>query len=448
MATALVILAAGRGTRMVSDRPKVLHRIGGLSLIGHAMVAGAAAAPERTIVVTGHGAAAVEAEVAALDPGATCVRQDSQLGTGHAVLQAAPALEGFAGDILVLYGDTPFVRGATLARVAAARTRADVVVLGFHADDPGRYGRLVTEGDSLVRIVEAADATPEEAALGLCNSGILAADAATLWRLVRCLGTDNAAGEYYLTDLPGLAVAEGLTATVVTCAETETLGINTRAELADAEAVFQRDRRNAALRAGVTLQAPETVFFAADTKLDRDVVVEPHVVFGPGVRAEAGATVRAFTHLEGCHLGRDAVVGPHARLRPGARIGDGARIGNFVEVKAARIGDGAKVNHLSYVGDATIGPAANVGAGTVTCNYDGVGKHHTRIGAGAFIGSGTMLVAPVSVGAHAMTGSGSVITQDVAPEALAIGRARQVTKPGLATRLMQRLRAVKAARKG
>lgn len=448
MPTALVILAAGQGTRMNSDQPKVLHQIGGAPLIAHALAAGAALAPERTVVVTGHGAAAVEAAVSAIDPAATCVRQNEQLGTGHAVLQAAPALDGFSGDVIVLYGDTPFVSAETLAAMQSARAGHDIVVLGFRAADPGRYGRLVMEGERLVRIVEAADASGDDHAIDFCNSGLMAADAATLFALLAEVGNGNAAGEYYLTDVPELAVARGLSATAIACPQAETLGINTRAELAAAEALFQEARRAAALGAGVTLTAPHTVHFALDTHIGRDTVVEPHVIFGPGVTVESGARIRAFSHLEGAHVGAGAIVGPFARLRPGAELGNDARIGNFVEVKEARIGEGTKVNHLSYVGDATIGQGANLGAGTVTCNYDGVMKHHTEIGDDVFIGSDTMLVAPVRVGDGAMTASGSVITEDVPAGALAVGRARQVNKPGLALRLMARLRAIKTARKG
>jgi bifunctional UDP-N-acetylglucosamine pyrophosphorylase/glucosamine-1-phosphate N-acetyltransferase len=446
--TALVVLAAGAGTRMNSDRPKPLHDLGGLPLIAHALEAGRALMPARIVVVTGHGAEAVEAAVAGIAPEAVCVRQEEQRGTGHAVLMAAPALEGFAGDAVVLYADTPFVTPGTLARMQAARDVHDVVVLGFEAADPGRYGRLVTEGERLLRIVEAKDATEAELAIRLCNSGLMAAEADTLMRLLARIEPQNAAGEYYLTDLAELAVAEGLSATAVLCPEEETLGINSRAELAVAEARLQAAKRAEMLEAGVTLTWPESVHFAADTVIGRDAVIEPHVVFGPGVTVESGARIRAFSHLEGAHVSAGAVVGPYSRLRPDAEIGEDARIGNFVEVKAATIGEGAKVNHLSYVGDAEIGAGANVGAGTVTCNYDGVMKHRTVVGRGAFIGSDTMLVAPVTVGARAMTASGSVITADVPDGALAVARARQVNKPGLAVRLMERLRAIKSSRKG
>ena len=445
---ALIVLAAGQGTRMNSDLPKPLHKLGGMPLIAHALFAGAALDPARIVVVTGHGAEAVEKAVADLMPFAACVRQEAQLGTGHAVLQAAPALDGFEGDAIVLYADTPFIRPETLAAMQDARARHDVVVLGFHAADPGRYGRLILNGDTLERIVEAKDATPGELAVDTCNSGLLAGDAQTLLRLLARVTNDNAAGEYYLTDLPALARAEGLSATAILCPEAETLGINSRAELAAAETAFQAMKRAEMLETGVAMQAPDTVIFALDTWVGRDAEIEAHVVFGPGVTVESGAQIRAFSHLEGCHVSAGAVIGPHARLRPGAEIGNDARIGNFVEVKEAQIGDGAKVNHLSYIGDATVGERANIGAGTVTCNYDGVMKHRTTIGRDAFVGSDTMLVAPVTLGDRAMTASGSVITEDVPDGALALGRAKQVNKPGLAVKLMERLRATKAARKG
>ncbi len=447
MGTALILLAAGQGTRMASDRPKVLHKIAGAPLLHHAMASGRALEPERVVVVAGHGAEAVSTAATAIDPNARIVIQDQQLGTGHAVAQAMPALEGFSGDVVVLYGDTPLIRAETLRAMREAREAYDVVVLGFEAADPGRYGRLVTDGDALLRIVEFKDASDEERALTLCNSGIMMASAEHMAMLVGKLSNDNAAGEYYLTDIIALAREAGLSAGVVRCDETETMGVDTRADLAGAEAVFQARARAAALAAGVTLTAPDTVHFAFDTALGRDAIIEQHVVFGPGVTVETGARIRAFSHLEGAHVSRGAIVGPYARLRPGAELAEDVRIGNFVEVKAAEIGAGAKVNHLSYIGDASIGEASNIGAGTVTCNYDGVFKHRTEIGARVFVGSDTMLVAPVSLGDDAMTASGSVITEDVPAGALGIARARQETKPGLAKRLMERLRALKS-RKG
>ncbi|PYE85395.1 bifunctional UDP-N-acetylglucosamine diphosphorylase/glucosamine-1-phosphate N-acetyltransferase GlmU [Pseudoroseicyclus aestuarii] len=446
MATALIVLAAGRGTRMNSDLPKVLHRLGGVPMLAHALAAGRALEPERTVVVTGHEAEMVEAALAKLDDEALSARQEEQLGTGHAVMQARAALNGFEGDAVVLYGDTPFITPETLERLVEARRAADVVVLGFEPADPARYGRLVTEGDDLLRITEYKDADAATRAIGLCNSGVVAADAATLFSLLDEVGNDNASGEYYLTDIVSVARARGLSARVVRCDEAETLGINSRAELAAAEAAFQARARASALEDGVTLAAPETVFFSLHTAIGRDTVIEPNVVFGPDVTIESGVTIRAFSHLEGCHVSRGSTIGPFARLRPGAELSEGVHIGNFVEVKNAQVAEGAKINHLTYIGDADIGARSNIGAGTVTCNYDGVFKHRTTIGADAFIGSSTMLVAPVSLGDGAMTGSGSVITSDVPAGDLAIGRARQVNKPGLARRLFEKLRAQKAAR--
>lgn len=439
-ATALVILAAGKGTRMKSDLPKVLHPLAGVPMLAHAMRAGATLAPERTVIVAGHGAEQVEKAARAIDPHVSIALQTELVGTANAVAQAAQALSGFSGDVFVLYGDTPFIGHDTLQRMAEARTRHDVVVLGFEAADPARYGRLVMTGDRLERIVEFKDATDAEKAITFCNSGVICANAEILFSLIDAVDCNNAAGEYYLTDIVGLAQARGLSATAVACDEAETLGINSRAELAAAEAAFQARARAAALADGVTLSAPETVHFSLDTVLGPDTVVEPYVVFGPGVTVEGGAHIRAFSHLEGCHVATGAVVGPYARLRPGADLDQGARVGNFVEIKNARLGAGAKVNHLSYVGDADVGAASNIGAGTITCNYDGVMKHRTEIGENVFVGSSTMLVAPVRLGDGSMTGSGSVITEDVPDGALAIGRARQVTKPGLATRLFDMLR--------
>lgn len=441
MPVALVVLAAGEGTRMLSDLPKVLHRLGQAPLLWHALRAGAALEPERTIVVTGHGAEAVAASAHAFDPGLRIVRQGPDRGTAAAVRAALPELEGFPGDVIVLYGDTPFVSPETLSAMVAARAAHDVVVLGFEARDPTGYGRLLTRGESLLAIVEHAEATPEERRITLCNSGVICTSAAILAELLPRIGNANAKGEYYLTDLVALARATGRSAGVIRCAEAETLGINSRAELAAAEALLQGRMRAEALARGVTLQAPETVIFAWDTEIGRDATVGAHVVFGPGVTVETGAEIRPFCHLEGCHISRGAVVGPFARLRPGAELAEDVRVGNFVEIKEAVIGEGAKVNHLAYVGDAEVGAGANIGAGTITCNYDGVSKHRTEIGAGAFIGSDTMLVAPVRIGAGAMTASGSVITRDVPDGALAIARARQEVKPGFAARLFERLRA-------
>lgn len=447
MSTALVILAAGKGTRMNSDIPKVLHPIAQAPMLAHAMAAGAALEPERVVVVAGHGADAVRKAATAIDPDAQVVLQSEQLGTAHAVAQARAALDGFDGDVIVLFGDTPFLKPETLKRMLAARKTHDLVVLGFDiAEVQPRYGRLIMDGDRLVRIVEYKDATESERALRFTNSGLLACDAAMLFDLIDGVGNDNAAGEYYLTEVVGLANTRGLRATAIKCEESETLGVDSRVDLAGADALFQSRARAELMGNGVTLMAPDTVYLALDTVIGRDTVIEPNVVFGPGVTVESGAHIRAFSHLEGCHVSRGAVVGPYARLRPGAELAEDTRIGNFVEVKAARIGEGAKINHLSYVGDATVGAGSNIGAGTITCNYDGVMKHHTQIGENVFVGSNTMLVAPVTLGDGAMTASGSVITRDVEADALAMARAPQEVKPGRARKLFDMLRARKARR--
>lgn len=447
MATNLIVLAAGHGTRMLSDTPKVLHKVAGLPLFAHALNAGARMEPDNTVLVVGAGAETVQAAARAYDDTLKFAVQNPPQGTGDAVKIGLSAIPDADGDALVLYADTPFISAQTLEEMSKARAGgADIVVLGFEAGDPARYGRLIVRDDALERIVEFKDATPEERAVTLCNSGVILSGTAPLRDLLEQVTNDNEAGEYYLTDIVGLARKAGLTARVVTCREAETLGINSRADLAAAEAVFQNRARAEALATGVTLQAPETVYFSHDTVLGRDALVEPNVVFGPGVTVETGATIRAFSHLEGCHVARGAVVGPFARLRPGAELCEDVKVGNFVEVKNAALAAGAKVNHLSYVGDASVGEAANIGAGTVTCNYDGVSKHRTEIGARAFIGSDTMLVAPVRIGEEAMTASGSVITKDVPDGALALGRADQVTKPGLARRMFEKLKAAKARR--
>jgi bifunctional UDP-N-acetylglucosamine pyrophosphorylase/glucosamine-1-phosphate N-acetyltransferase len=446
MATQLIVLAAGQGTRMLSDRPKVLHEIGHAPLFAHALASGAVLEPERTVLVVGHGAEAVAEAAREIDDSIAIAVQEEQKGTAHAVLAAGPALEGAGGDTVVLYGDTPFIRPETLERMKEARAAHDIVVLGFEAADPARYGRLILDGDRLLRIVEFKDATPDERAIALCNSGVIMADTATLLRLCAAVRNDNAAGEFYLTDIVSLARAEGLSATVVLCDEAETMGVNSRTDLAAAEAAFQARRRAEALSDGVTLTAPDTVFFAHDTWVGRDAIIEPHVIFGPGVTVETGARIRAFSHLEGAHVGADALVGPFARLRPGAELANDSRVGNFVEIKNAQIGEGTKVNHLSYIGDATVGDGTNIGAVTITCNYDGVSKHRTEIGSRVFIGSDTMLVAPVKVGDGAMTATGTVVTRDVPPGDMAVARARQENKQGYAIRLFEKLKAAKAAR--
>ena len=432
---------------MNSDLPKVLHPIAHAPMLAHAMAAGAVLEPQRTVIIAGHGAEAVAAMVAETDETAQVVIQAEQLGTGHAVAQARAALDGFDGDVVVLFGDTPFLRPDTLDRMIAAHGAHDLVILGFDTADPAaRYGRLIVANGQLEKIVEYKDATPEERAISFCNSGLMACDAATLFELVAEIDNDNAQGEYYLTDIVELAQARGLSVTAVKCDEAETLGINSRADLAAADAVFQARARAELMENGVTLMAPDTVYLAFDTVIGRDTVIEPNVVFGPGVTVESGATIRAFCHLEGCHVSRGATIGPFARLRPGAELAEEVHIGNFVEIKNAQVAEGAKINHLTYIGDAEIGARSNIGAGTITCNYDGVMKHRTVIGADAFIGSDTMLVAPVTVGDGAMTATGSVITRDIEPGALAVARTRQDNKPGFARKFFDKLRAQKARR--
>jgi len=445
----VVILAAGQGTRMNSDRPKVLHELAGAPLLHHAMRSAAALGPERMVVVTGVGSPDVEKAARAFDAEVQAVHQAEQQGTAHAVLQAQDLLADHDGDVIVLYGDTPLVTPETLERMLEARATADIVVLGFETATPeARYGRLVTTGDRLDRIVEWKDADAATRAIPLCNSGVVCAEGTFLFDLLREVGNDNAAREYYLPDIVEIGAKRGMTSTVVRCDESETLGINSRAELMAAETAFQARARAEAQDNGVSLPAPETVVFAYDTFVGRDSIVDPYVVFGPGVTVESGARIRAFSHLEGCHVSRGATVGPFARLRPGAELAEDVHVGNFVEIKAAQIAEGAKVNHLSYIGDAEVGERTNIGAGTITCNYDGVFKHRTVIGRDAFIGSDTMLVAPVSVGDGAMTATGSVVTEDVPAGALAVARARQVVKTGFATKFFQKLRALKAAKSG
>ena len=449
MSVSVIILAAGMGSRMKSDVPKVLHRIAGAPMLVHAMRTASGIDAQRTVIVTGYGADLVADVATDYDENVLIAHQEAQNGTGHAVQQAAASLQDFAGDVIVLYGDTPFVRPETLQAMLDKKTEGHgVVVLGFHAADPAKYGRLITsKGGLLDEIIEYKDTTKVQRNIDFCNSGVICADAKLLFNLLDDVTNDNASGEYYLTDIVGLARAQGLSCAAIACDETETMGINSRNDLAAAEVAFQTKARRDAMEGGVTLTAADTVWFAYDTIIGRDVIVEPNVIFGPDVTVENNATIRAFSHLEGCHISKDAIVGPYARLRPGAEIGDGAKVGNFVEIKAAQIGEGAKVNHLSYIGDADIGADANIGAGTITCNYDGVFKHKTEIGKRAFIGSNTMLVAPVRIGDDAMTASGSVVTMDVPDEALALGRSRQKNKLGLALRMINKLRAAKAALK-
>jgi bifunctional UDP-N-acetylglucosamine pyrophosphorylase/glucosamine-1-phosphate N-acetyltransferase len=432
--TNIVILAAGQGTRMKSRLPKVLHRIAGRSMVRLVLDAAAPLAPERTIVVLAPGMDRVAAEVA---PAAVAV-QEPALGTAHAVMAARDALAGARGGTLVLFGDTPLVKAETLGRLRAALCgpgRPAIVVLGFRPADPAAYGRLVLDGDGgLARIVEFKDASAEERAIGLCNAGAMAFDSELLPTLLDGIGNDNAKGEYYLTDAVAIARRLGRAVAVIEADADEVLGVNSRAELAVAESVLQRRLRLAAMENGATLVDPDTVHFSWDTRLGRDVLVGPNVVFGPGVEIADDVEIKAFCHIEGARVAPGAVIGPFARLRPGAEIGSEAHIGNFVEIKKAAVGEGAKINHLSYVGDAEVGAKSNIGAGTITCNYDGFDKHVTRIGEGAFIGSNTALVAPVSVGPGAIVGAGSVVAKDVAGDALAVTRGPHVEKPGWAAR--------------
>jgi len=429
---AAVILAAGKGTRMKSQLHKVLHPVGGRPMLLHLLETVAGLHPSRLVVVVGDRA---EQVAAAVSPhGAEIAIQSPQLGTGHAVQQAEALLSGFEGDVLILFGDAPLVTTATLERLRSALgSDTAVAVLGFRPRDRGAYGRIFARADGVIeRMVEARDATPEELAEPLCNAGLMAVRAALLWPLLARLENRNAAGEYYLPDIVMLARADGVTAKVVEADEGELLGVNSRADLAVVEAAFQARRRAELMASGVTLVAPETVFLAFDTAIGPDSLVEPFVVFGPGVALGPDCRVRAHSHLEGAVAGKACDIGPFARLRPGTRLGEGVRIGNFVETKKAEMGDGAKANHLSYLGDTSVGAGANIGAGTITCNYDGYAKHRTEIGAGAFIGSNSALVAPVRIGEAAIVGAGSVITADVAGGDLALGRAKQETRAGWA----------------
>jgi bifunctional UDP-N-acetylglucosamine pyrophosphorylase/glucosamine-1-phosphate N-acetyltransferase len=437
---AAIVLAAGLGTRMKSSVPKAMHPLAGRPMILHLTATLEETGIDPVVVVVGEDMADVARAVA---PHPTAVQRE-RLGTAHAVLAAKGALEGFAGDVIVLFGDSPLVRRETLERLLAARRAAPapaVAVLGFRAKDPGLYGRLLVGSDgALEAIVEAADATDAERRRNLCNAGAMAIDGRRLFRLVERIDNDNRKREYYLTRIVDVARREGLGAVAIEGDERELMGIDSRADLAAAEAIVQEDLRAKAMAGGATLVDPETVHLSFDTRLGRDVTVGPHVVFGPGVRVGDGAEIRAFSHLEGAAVEADAIIGPFARLRPGAAIAAGAHVGNFVEIKQAAVGEGAKINHLSYVGDASVGAGANVGAGTITCNYDGVAKHRTDIGAGAFIGSNAALVAPVKVGERAVVGAGSVITEDVPEDALAVARAPQKTVAGWAGKGRRRKR--------
>lgn len=446
---AAIILAAGKGTRMKSDLHKVLHPIAGRPMLLHLLASVGELAPERTVVVVGAGREQVEAAVAPL--GVATAHQTEQLGTGHAVAQAETALAGFDGDVLILYGDVPLVEAATMRRMLDrlhGEGDPSVVVLGFRPADPAAYGRVIVEpgSDRIAKMVEFKDASAEERAETLCNSGLMAVRATDLFRLLTRVGNANAAGEYYLPDIVMLAQAEGRASCVIETGAHEVAGVNSRAELARVEGAWQAARRARAMAEGATLTAPETVWFAHDTVLGRDVTIEPHVVFGPGVTVADGVAIRGFSHIEGARIASGAVVGPFARLRPGAVLEEDSHVGNFVELKAATLGKGAKANHLTYLGDADIGAGSNIGAGTITCNYDGFFKYRTTIGERAFIGSNSALVAPVTIGAGALVAAGSVITRDVAPDALAVARGAQEEKPGRAAAFRAKMAARKAGK--
>ena len=444
----IVVLAAGKGTRMNSERSKVLHEVAHRPLLEHVLRACRSLEGSRCAVVVGPGATDVEALLARVDPKASVHVQTERLGTGHAV---AAAREALGGDlpVLVVFGDTPLISAETLARMRDTLAEgADVVVLGFRPPDPTGYGRLVTEDGQLLAIREHKDASATERKITLCNGGAMAFGAGLLPGFLDRLRNDNASGEYYLTDAVEIARGDGLRLAVVEGDVADAAGVNTPTDLAAAEAMMQDRLRAGALEAGVVMTAPHTVHLAADTEIGRGTIVEPYVVFGPGVRVAAGAAIRAFSHLEGAFVGEGAQVGPYARLRPGTELLADAKAGNFVEIKGAIVREGAKVNHLTYVGDADIGAGANLGAGTITCNYDGFLKHRTSVGAGAFVGSNSSLVAPIRIGDGAYIGSGSVITEDVPADALAVARGRQAIKPGRATAIRERLAAIKARLKG
>ncbi|MDF1748677.1 MAG: bifunctional UDP-N-acetylglucosamine diphosphorylase/glucosamine-1-phosphate N-acetyltransferase GlmU [Alphaproteobacteria bacterium] len=443
---AAVILAAGKGTRMKSARPKVLHEIAGKPLIGHLLAAIEQLGAAQCAIVVGPN---MDSITQAVSPVPTVLQKD-QLGTADALKAARSVLSDFTkGTVLVVFGDTPFIAPNTLAAMVAEREAgATVVVLGFEPDDPAAYGRLVTDQTgALQAIVEFSDADDQVRKVGLCNSGVMAIDASCLFDLVDQITNDNAKGEYYLTDIVTTARRQDLSCRVILAQEAELLGINLRSELAAAEAAWQNRARQAAMESGVTLQDPQTVYFSWDTVLGQDITIGQNVVFGPKVAVQDDVTIKAFSHMEGCVIRRGAVIGPYARLRPGADIGEDARIGNFVEVKNATFGAGAKANHLSYVGDATVGDRANIGAGTITCTYDGYLKHQTVIGVEAFIGSNSALVAPVTIGERATVGAGSTITRNVPADALSLARGDQRDLPGMAAKLRSRLKARKEAMK-
>jgi bifunctional UDP-N-acetylglucosamine pyrophosphorylase/glucosamine-1-phosphate N-acetyltransferase len=443
---AAIVLAAGKGTRMKSALPKVLHRIAGRSMVGHVLDNLAALKIAKTAVVIAPGMDSVAKEVA---PHPTAIQQD-QLGTAHAAAAARNVIGKTEGTVLVLFGDSPFVTAETIGRMVARRESADqptVVVLGMRPNDPSGYGRLITDAEgNLSAIVEHRDADEKQRAIGLCNSGVMAIDGAKLWDLIDAIGNKNAKQEYYLTDIVGVARARAGNAVVVEAPADELIGINSRAELAAAEALCQQRLRARAFEGGVTMTDPASIFLCADTKLGQDVTIGPNVVFGPGVTVADNVEIRAFCHIEGAAIESGAIIGPYARLRPGSKIGRDAHVGNFVETKNATLGKGAKANHLTYLGDAEVGAKSNIGAGTITCNYDGFLKEKTVIGDNAFIGSNSALVAPVTIGAGAIVAAGSVITRDVEADALSVARGVQTDKPGWAAKFRAAREAFKKSR--
>ena len=443
-----IILAAGEGKRMASDMPKILHPVAGLPMVCHVLNTAREAGSSDLAVVVGNKAELVTDILTQHGVDASTHLQAERKGTGHAVLAAREAVKANHDDVIVLYGDVPLVRVDTLvaAREALAKG-ADVVVLGFRTADPSGYGRLIHKDGALTAIREHKAATDEEKAIDFCNSGIMAFRAEHMLDVLNAIKNENAQGEYYLTDAVEIGYAKGLKVVATEVPEEETLGVNDRVQLAEVEQIWQRRRRHQLMRDGIAMNAPETIYLHHDTEIASDVTLEPNIVFGPAVQVEPGATIRAFSHLEGARVRKDAIVGPYSRLRPGADIGVGSKIGNFVEVKNAEIGNGAKVNHLSYVGDARVGEKANIGSGSITCNYDGFNKHHTSIGEGAFIGTNTSLVAPVKIGSHANTAAGSVIYRDVPDDDLAIERSKQANLPGKAKELRARYAVKKASKK-
>ena len=449
MQSVVIILSAGMGTRMQSDLPKVLHNVACEPLLIHSMRTASQIGAHKTIVVTGHGAKDVAKVATSFDPSAEIVNQSEQFGTAHAVDQTRKALLNFDGEVFVLYGDTPFIEPSTLLRMSKERNDgAKVVVLGFNTKRKNSYGRLIISSDgSLEEIVEYKDANTDQRKISFCNSGVICTDSKLLFNLIAEVENNNANNEFYLTDIVKLAKNKNLKCAAVECAENEAMGINSKVELANAETYFQTRKRIEMMLNGVTLIAPETVWFASDTVVGRDTIIEQNVIFGPEATVESHALIKSFSHIEGAHVSKGAIVGPFARLRPGAELANNSKVGNFCEVKKSQVGEGAKINHLSYIGDTKIGDNANIGAGTITCNYDGVSKHFTEIGESAFIGSNNSLVAPVRVGDKAMTASGSVITKDVPNGDLGIARAPQDNKKGFAVKFFKRLKAIKLANK-